>query len=152
MLGGKRGVAGPAVFLAVRAVGGEVIEVRAVGGVAHRVQRIRDVARAAKAAARFARRGAGQEDEQVGRGLGLVDPHHKAVAEAVVGERRLEGLVGAPADVNVALREAVGVEVDVGIVEVAVRQQLAELQHDPLPRAAAEPQAHDPRVVFAEIV
>ena len=154
MLGRESGVARPAVFFAVRAVGREIIKIREIRVSRHRLQLVCRLVGAAKRAYLAKSRILHDKSQQLLGRLLLGYTEHHAVSEAVISEHRLKNFLAlAFENIHVALGISLGIKADVARIGFTVgRDIFAELQIDLPPAFAAYPEPYGTRRVHAEVI
>ena len=158
-LTGQSRVRRPAVLLAVRAVGGEMVEVGQDAPTGDLLDLIRHGIRAGKSAPILHLGVHDQVGQEIGGGLLGRDAVHADIAEAVVGEGGGIGLhpftladIGVQMDDILVPLPEVTDEPHVVQTDIPVLQSLGETQLDLLPRLPLDRETEKPRVVLSEIV
>ena len=153
LLGRKANVGGPAVFLALGAVGGEIVEVGNVGMLAKLLDFVDFGIGALKAASLFYVGMDGYKGQKLGCGLLVGYAAYKHIAEAVVGESW--GVVfysAALTYIFVGLTVAFGLEKGRLVAEFAVDKLFAVAQGDFLTGLAVYFKTANAGIVYSEVI
>lgn len=155
MLCGSRSITRPAVFLTLRTVGREIVEVGLIGIVADLIKFIHRLIRTGESGTFFKLCIDFNISQQIKCRLILSDSVYIEIAVSVINKLRyIDFFFGAAADINITLYISVRIKVDVVIIKLTVFVQcLGTLERYLLPRQCVfDPQAEDTGGVFAEII